>query len=135
MDDIASRIAKIYEYYNLNAASFADKIGVQRSGLSHILTGRNKPSLDFIIKITEAFEAVDLNWLVHGKGSFPKNTTVEKTKIIEPSSTKISNQSEPEITIQKTEKAPILKSDLTSDGVVKIMLFYSNGTFEEFSPR
>lgn len=135
MEDIAGRIAKVYEYYNLSAATFADKIGVQRSGLSHILTGRNKPSLDFIIKITEAFEAVDLNWLVHGKGSFPKNTVTEKPKITESIAPKIPTQIEPNPPTLKTEKQPSTFSDAKTSDVVKIMLFYSDGTFEEFSPR
>ncbi len=131
MDDIASRITKVYEYYNLNAASFADKIGVQRSGLSHILTGRNKPSLDFVVKITDTFDAVDLNWLIHGKGSFPKNSTPEKSKIVETIS--------PQITVsppaQIAEKVVQPKQKAASNDVVKIMLFYTDGTFEEFSPR
>ena len=131
MEEIAERIAKILEYYSLNAAAFADKIGVQRSGLSHILTGRNKPSLDFIIKITDAFDAVDLNWLVHGKGSFPKNTAVEKAKTPEQISPKLSTSPPPEI----VEKAVESKVILDSNEVTKIILFYKDGTFTEFSPR
>ena len=56
--------------YQLNASSLADKIGVQRSSLSHILSKRNKPSLDFILKIEKKFEKIDLNWLLFGKSSF-----------------------------------------------------------------
>ena len=52
---------------------FADKIGVQRSSISHILSGRNKPSLDFILKVTNEFTDVDIYWLLNGKGSFPFN--------------------------------------------------------------
>jgi transcriptional regulator with XRE-family HTH domain len=51
---------------------FADKIGVQRSSLSHLLSGRNKPSLDFILKILDVFPDVDLYWMINGKGSFQK---------------------------------------------------------------
>ncbi len=131
MEEIAERIAKILEYYNLNAAAFADKIGVQRSGLSHILTGRNKPSLDFIIKITDAFDAVDLNWLVHGKGSFPKNSTTEKPKIPEPNPIKNNTSPSSEI-IQKVVESKI---NLGSSEVQKIILFYTDGTFSEFNPR
>jgi transcriptional regulator with XRE-family HTH domain len=46
---------------------FADKIGVQRSSLSHLLSGRNKPSLDFILKILDVFPDVDLYWMINGK--------------------------------------------------------------------
>jgi transcriptional regulator with XRE-family HTH domain len=55
-------VLKLYCYYYLNASAFADKIGVQRSSLSHLLSGRNKPSLDFILKIVDVFPDVDLYW-------------------------------------------------------------------------
>jgi transcriptional regulator with XRE-family HTH domain len=72
IDDFVKRLESLLEYYNLNASSFADKIGVQRSSLSHLLSGRNKPSLDFILKILEVFPEVDLYWILNGKGTFPK---------------------------------------------------------------
>jgi plasmid maintenance system antidote protein VapI len=55
------------DYYGLNASAFADKIGVQRSSLSHLLSGRNKPSLDFILKIVDVFPDVDLYWILNGR--------------------------------------------------------------------
>ena len=54
---------------------------MQRSSLSHLLSGRNKPSLDFILKIIEEFPEVDLYWILNGKGTFPKS----ENKIIETS--------------------------------------------------
>ena len=67
IDEFINRINKIMEEYQLNASSLADKIGVQRSSLSHILSKRNKPSLDFILKINKNFEKIDLNWLLFGE--------------------------------------------------------------------
>ncbi len=128
MEEIAERISKILEYYNLNAAAFADKIGVQRSGLSHILTGRNKPSLDFIIKITEAFEAVDLNWLVHGQGSFPKNKTADKPKTLDPAPVKLAPTPLPDI-VEKIIENKVISS---KSELEKIVFFYRDGTFSEF---
>ena len=49
--DFAHRLNKVMDYYQLSAASFADKINVQRSSISHLLSGRNKPSLDFVLKV------------------------------------------------------------------------------------
>jgi transcriptional regulator with XRE-family HTH domain len=60
-------------YYGLSASGFAEKIGVQRSSISHLLSGRNKPSLDFILKIIEVFPDVDLYWILNGFGNFPKS--------------------------------------------------------------
>ncbi|MEM9985346.1 MAG: helix-turn-helix transcriptional regulator, partial [Bacteroidota bacterium] len=62
----------------LSASQFADQVGVQRSSISHILSGRNKPSLDFVLKVTNTFKDVDIYWLLNGKGSFPKNGQKER---------------------------------------------------------
>ena len=70
IDEFINRINELMDEYQLNASSLADKIGVQRSSLSHILSKRNKPSLDFILKIEKKFEKIDLNWLLFGKSSF-----------------------------------------------------------------
>jgi transcriptional regulator with XRE-family HTH domain len=66
-DDIVIRIKKVIEDHELNAASFAEKIGVQRSGISHILSGRNKPSLEFLSKIQTTFDEIEYDWLLLGK--------------------------------------------------------------------
>lgn len=62
------RIKSLISVKNLSASQFADLLGVQRSNISHILSGRNKPSLDFILKITEHFPSVSTEWLLKGKG-------------------------------------------------------------------
>src|SRR5690606_20428703 len=76
--DFTKRIDKILDYYELNATSFAEKIEVGRSSISHIISGRNKPSLDFIMKILEQFPEVNFNWLVYGKGNFPTSNFQEE---------------------------------------------------------
>ena len=79
MKDFDRRLLYIFEKFQLNASSFADKIGVQRSSMSHILSGRNKPSLDFILKIYETFPEISLTWLTLGEGQFYKNSNPEST--------------------------------------------------------
>src|SRR5690625_7645987 len=64
----AERLEKMMSHYSLSASSFSEKIGVARSSISHILSGRNKPSLDFILKILKEFPEVNLYWLMNGKG-------------------------------------------------------------------
>ena len=56
------------EVHNLSASQLADKLGIQRSGLSHILSGRNRPGLDFAIKVLEKFPDINPDWLLLGKG-------------------------------------------------------------------
>ena len=63
------RIKLIMDYYHLSPAQFADKIGFQRSALSHVLSGRNKASLDFVLKVKSAFPNLNLEWLTLGEGN------------------------------------------------------------------
>ncbi|MBV8327582.1 helix-turn-helix transcriptional regulator [Chryseobacterium sp.] len=76
------RISKVIEYSNLTPSEFADEIDVQRSSISHITSGRNKPSLEFIIKIKSRFPELLWDWLVTGEGEMMKS---ELPEIIDPS--------------------------------------------------
>ncbi|MFV8337244.1 helix-turn-helix domain-containing protein [Flavobacterium sp. RSP29] len=155
IEDFIKRLEIILDYYSLNASSFADKIGVQRSSLSHLLSGRNKPSLDFILKILEVFPDVDLYWILNGKGNFPKNSeqfdkkennveqivkqnisTLPLTEIIPEnlfSEIKIPN-SISALETKKAENQNTLKDSISSD-VEKIVFFYKDGTFKVFNPN
>lgn len=73
METITERVSKIMEDNGLSSSQMADRIGVQRSAISHILSGRNKPSLDFVIKVLEAFENVSSDWLLTGKNEGEKS--------------------------------------------------------------
>ena len=90
-EDFIKRLEYLLDYYSLNASSFADKIRVQRSSISHLLSGRNKPSLDFVMKIADAFPNVNLYWILNGKGSFLKNGLFEEA----PASPQIENEPTP----------------------------------------
>ena len=76
--DFTKRLKKVIEYYDLSASAFADRLGVKRSSISHILSGRNKPSLEFIQKILASFPKVSADWLISG------NTAIIENNIIEP---------------------------------------------------
>lgn len=151
-DDFIKRLELLLDYYSLNASAFADKIGVQRSSLSHLLSGRNKPSLDFILKILDVFPDVDLYWILNGKGNFLKNSdqkrtevTVEKT-ISAPtpiSQNQIAENlfSPNEIPVIKNtfeNSKPITNENITisasSNEIDKIVIFYKNGTFKDYNP-
>lgn len=155
IEDFIKRLEIILDYYSLNASSFADKIGVQRSSLSHLLSGRNKPSLDFILKILEVFPDVDLYWILNGKGNFPKNPEqfdktennveqVVKQNIPTPSSNEIipenlfSEIQNPinrnSLETKKAENQNTIKDSISSD-VEKIVFFYKDGTFKVFTPN
>lgn len=72
------RISKVIEYSNLTPSEFADEIDVQRSSISHITSGRNKPSLEFIIKIKSRFPELLWDWLVTGEGEMLKSELPEE---------------------------------------------------------
>jgi transcriptional regulator with XRE-family HTH domain len=114
--EFTDRLKKVMEFHHLTASLFADKIAVQRSSISHILSGRNKPSLDFILKVTSTFKDVDIYWLLNGKGSFPK--TIE------------TKQSTPTPSLLRTDKSNTPVSN--NKKIQRIVVFYSDGTFEEY---
>ena len=80
VEEFAKRLNIIMEFYQLSAALLADKIEVQRSSISHLLSGRNKPSLEFVLKILKTFPEVELYWLLNGVGTFPKTTTTKSNQ-------------------------------------------------------
>lgn len=71
---INQRIIDVIEFLDTTPTVFADQIGIQRSGLSHILKGRNRPSLDVIQKIVARYPDISLNWLVNGTGNISSTT-------------------------------------------------------------
>lgn len=67
------RISKVIEYSGFTPSEFADEVDVQRSSISHVTSGRNKPSLEFIIKIKSRFPEILWDWLVTGDGEMLKS--------------------------------------------------------------
>lgn len=130
--DIASRIQEVIRKNQLNAARFADRIGVQRSNLSHVLTGRNKPGLDFIEKVLLEFPNIDANWLISGTKN-ASNRTVEAAK--HDDSELIVNQSiahsfDSSISDKPKNQPSLKEKEVKAE---KIIVLYSDGTFEEFN--
>ncbi|MGB2760210.1 helix-turn-helix transcriptional regulator [Maribacter stanieri] len=109
------RLKTILAHKELSSAAFADLIDVQRSSISHLLNGRNKPSLEFIMKIDEAFSEVDLQWLLYGEGDFPKS---ENKNQIHSSNNK--NQFEHNSNHKTLER---------------IVMFYTDGTFKTYTEK
>ncbi len=68
-----NRVKQVIESKAFTSSRFADHIGVPRATISHILSGRNKPSLEVVQKILDAFPDISAEWLVKGKGTFGKS--------------------------------------------------------------
>ena len=115
----AERLKKVLDYYHISAAAFADEINVQRSSISHLLSGRNRPSLDFVLKVLDKYDTVDLYWLMNGKGNFPKKTS--SSAPAQPGSQRIKEID------QTVDSVPEKEID-------RIVIFYKDGSFENYNP-
>lgn len=143
--DFVQRLQKVMDYYGLNASAFADTLEVQRSSISHLLSERNKPSLDFILKLVSKFPEIDIFWITQGKGEFP--TPSEKSKITENKSfqtdlfenAKSETIVTPPTIIKKEEFQNPLEDSKSFDQIQKyspkikkIIFFYEDNSFEVF---
>ncbi|WP_435412741.1 helix-turn-helix domain-containing protein [Psychroserpens mesophilus] len=118
-EDFIKRLQKVIDYYGESASSFAEKIGVQRSSISHILSGRNKPSLDFVLKVLSSFPEVELYWLMNGKGAFPSEPRTESYVLENNEGT--------------TSSSKMIQNLNSSDKTIeRIVIFYKDGSFQNF---
>lgn len=149
--DILDRIKMVMKMNQLNAASFADKIGVQRSSVSHVLTGRNKPSLDFVEKMLIQFPKVNASWLISGTIQDPEKSIIYRETLPEKKeSENLSINKEPKVETAKRviehlnleeKKNENLANSLTKQQqklekkIVKIITFYDDFSFDEYKPN
>ena len=154
------QLNRIMEAEGMTPAKFADEIGVQRSSISHIISGRNKPSYDFIVKILNRFNGINAEWLITGKGSMIKSAQegdIEKniqTSLFHQEKTSNKDKSDDYTNKEIVGKNTIdqinteykksydssIKSNKTLmftnvNNVEYILVFYSDGSFEQFKPR
>lgn len=138
-----SRIQKFIEAEGLTAARFADAVGVQRSNVSHVLSGRNKPSFDFIEKMLLKYPALSSEWLILGKGSMYKESHM-------PSLFNLPAAESPDTTHKKSDVNPVEAGQASTNAqeqptaipdklvpqngkkLTRILLCYSDGSFEVF---
>jgi transcriptional regulator with XRE-family HTH domain len=104
MNELVDRIKKIMIERKMSASDLSKKINVQKSSISHILNGRNKPSLDFIVKLCNSFNDINLDWLINGKIT----------------------------SIPKLNSDFSLKNKNLSKRVIKIVLFYDDKSFDTY---
>ena len=148
------RIEKIMNHYSISASSFADAMGVGRSSISHILSGRNKPSLDFVMRIIDAYPEVSLQWLLYNEGTFPLSSNIKISEASVPSSSTPSEnaaaqeieqdlfsnsddvlENENEESTTETKETPLLQKTENDERIDKIVIFYKDGTFLSYTPK
>lgn len=137
------------EEFNLNQAKFADELGIQRSAVSHLISGRNKPSLDMIEKILYRYPEINALWLATGQGSIFGGNKPDKSETPEKVPTELNLFSEvveenirPENNInadvESNNEKLLNKSNLpqsNNNNIEKIVIFFSDKTFEVFNPK
>jgi DNA-binding XRE family transcriptional regulator len=106
-----NRILNIIEKYQLSSNAFAQEIEVNRSTISHILSGRNKPSIEVLQKILKRFPDISAAWLLLGQGG-------------------INDESKPSSPVQTQQKSTLE----TIKSIDKIVVFYTDNSFEEYMP-
>lgn len=141
------RILAVMEHEGLTPAQFADAIGIQRSAVAHFLSGRNNPSMGVLVKILKRFTHIDADWLLLGKGDMIRQNVISEpnlfsnTAVNPPKATggseyrKETKVETPVNTPEKTVKETIVMPEKPSRNVSKIVIFYSDGTFETLIPE
>tara|TARA_B100000902_G_C27284671_1_gene903724 strand:+ start:120 stop:509 length:390 start_codon:yes stop_codon:yes gene_type:complete len=118
---LIDRIKKIISDNQLTNSSFADKIGVPRSSISHILSGRNNPSLDLIIKILKSFPEINADFLLTGELVTPINNNKSKDSLSK------NMTLFPDFDI---EDPPVEEKKIDEELVKSVILVYENNKFE-----
>lgn len=137
------RLQQFLELEQLTPSRLADIMGIQRSGLSHILSGRNKPGYDFLNKLLKKFPQINAEWLITGNGKPYKELNQNITPQKE-SSELFSYSADNEVIIQEDNVSQPFENHKTeikteeqskNKDVKRITLFFSDGSYKEFYPN
>ena len=137
-----NRLQRFLDAEDITQSQLAEKLGVAKASISHILAGRNKPGFDFIQSMAQCYPDLNLDWLIAGKGKMFKSQAVQPSE--EPSILKSSGQlfdsQEPNLFPEMTEQpehqsqtGQVSPAESKPDPpkISKILVFYDNGTFKE----
>lgn len=155
-----NRIKQFMDYKALSSSELADSIGVQRSNVTHVLQGRNKPGFQFISKLLETYPEINAKWLITGKEDMlvgaPKPTVnlfsngeqeqaelpPEETKL--PEEPKVEKSVAPEFELPPVEEhinsTPETMEEVkslippTGKAIERIVVFYADQTFKQYLP-
>lgn len=143
------KLLELMKSEDLRPGQFAEMLGVNPAGISHILAGRNKPGFDLLQKILNRFPRVNPDWLImdkgpmyrsDGDGTAPYDENHEPLSAGHVASSGVTSEQTGNNEVRATTTASSINSDLFSTvsrehgRVKKIVIFYEDGTFESFSP-
>ena len=141
MEEIKDRLAHIIRAKNLTATQFAEMMQIQPSNVSHLLGGRNKPSLDFLIKLKEVFPEYSFDWIILGKkpitisdrSSLPREDLFSPVEMISTNDQEKADEVGVETSFDVAE--PKLENKVSSKNIKQIVYVYEDHTFEIYDVR
>lgn len=130
--DFSKRLESFLKRYELSASTLADQIDINRSTISHLLSGRNKPSLDLIMKLHEHFPHIDLEWWIYGEGNLKsqKEEIEQKPKRIN----KIESETFDDPNTESFQKLipPSPTKNENSKKIQRVLILYEDGSFDDY---
>ena len=135
-DIMNNRLQQFLSAENISQSQLADTLGVARASISHIIAGRNKPGFDFIENMARYYPALNLEWLITGKGKMYKSQET-KTPVYDDNSDDLfakefSEVQEPKKPSPAPQKASSNNIDApTERAVSKVIVFFNDGTYQE----
>jgi len=138
------RIFEFLRNSNKTSSQFADEIGVQPSSVSHIISGRNKPSLDFVIKMLQKYPELSTDWLIFGRGSMfldhdssTQGDELSDNQLVDLFETPVKSDLTEDLSHGpdiENDSSIEVKSALKSseNRVSKVILLYDDGSFKEY---
>lgn len=155
MDEIKDRFKLIMDREKLTAGAFAESIGASQATISHILSGRNKPSVELVLRVHQRYEDISLEWLLTGKGEM-SNTSGEAGEAapepaegyplfdenaINAAGTPAGAENRKEMPSGRQQNAPkeIVKQEIVyrerpPRKITEIRIFFDDNTYETFKP-
>jgi transcriptional regulator with XRE-family HTH domain len=147
--EIKDRIIEFLRAENISSANFAQEIGVQPSGISHIISGRNKPSLDFIVKMLNRYPSLSTDWILFGRGKMLKESIPGDLFSGEQNSDAPVSNNADLFEVQDASASTSLKNSPSEDKkdgpaalellsvgskAARIVIFHRDNTFREYFP-
>ncbi|MBI1267319.1 MAG: helix-turn-helix domain-containing protein [Cryomorphaceae bacterium] len=124
MSSFQDRIQQVMSHFNLTAKDLAEMCDVQRSAISHILNGRNRPNVSFLAKLSEGIPTLNTTWLLHGYGDIVTNVTTDNRN----------ESSDRKSSFEYRHKQGGSIENRDSRTLTRVILLYSDGHFESYDP-
>ncbi|MEI7724715.1 MAG: helix-turn-helix transcriptional regulator [Bacteroidota bacterium] len=133
------RILELLKERKLTPSQFADEIGIQRSGMSHLISGRNKPSLEFVMKVLHRFPEVKADWLINGITERKSEEAPPESEDEDMIASKVPATlfDDPDLsgTRPQVKQQRIVRKERSDRRIEKIVVFYDDRTFREYEPE